>query len=491
MFKSILALFLFFAVTVQVQAYDFRDAVRDLEPEDRGTDIAIAFMEFLHQFVRLIDKDENARPLFFLVREAIMDFDLARLYQSDYFSAWGNGFYGISFKGDIVSDNIDLRLITHEDYLNTSADREPCGSFSGEFAICKNLKPPVGRLSDTIIVHGDWISGDISWIHATRLLDNLMRVLDPDNLDQLRCLNGAGAESSFDVMNVFREDFPRFTAGNRILELSSSAAVKSADGCRYTDFTLKVGSDADGIGKQYPLVANYMKKMNKHGYMDIVLKDKQGRTLLKLYLGAQREFFRLRVCTRDGKVLPLDTVTGRPVPADAFSIQSLDNYAWEPQLALNGKAWGLKISIDNQVVSGDYVTDGNRMRLAHKMCNKPDVNISGGVLGIIPVAVIDMVIPGSVAGLADDFSTVMMQANQGEGTLFQAEWTTREPSANRLYWRAQTELPDNDFIRIGMKLFARMFLMDQDTYDEFRKLISTSMTCLLQDLQAMRRQAIK
>ena len=258
------------------------------------------------------------------------------------------------------------------------------------------------------------------------------------------------------------------------------------DGCRYTDFTLNIGSDADGIGKNFPLVARYMEKMNKHGYVDIILKDMQGRTLLKLYLGAQEEFFRLRVCTRDGQVLPLNPVTGKPVPADDFSIESLEQYAWEPHVAINGKAWGLRINIANQVVGGHYAADRKEMSLVYKMRNKPDVEIAGAVLGLIPIAVIDMVIPGSVESLADDFSTVMIQANQEEGTLFQAEWRINEPSANRLCWRAQTELPDNDFIRIGMKLFARMFLMDEDTYDEFRMLISTGMASLLQDLEAMR-----
>ncbi len=271
-----------------------------------------------------------------------------------------------------------------------------------------------------------------------------------------------------------------------VLDLSSSAAVKSINGCRYTEFTLNVGSDADGVKRSFPLVAEYMKKMDKHGRVDIIVKDTRGRTLLELFFGAQQDFFQLRVCTRHGMVIPVDTKRNVPVMADAFAVSSLENYTWEPYVTISGKALGLKIRITDQVILAEYVTDGETMCFSHSMYNKPDVKISGAVLGIIPVAVIDMVIPGTVNGLAEDFATVMMQANRGRGTFFSANWDIRKPSANRFLWQGQTELPDNDFIRIGMRLFARMFLMDRETFDQFRKMLTTGMAFFMEDLCAMR-----
>lgn len=483
--KKLFVLILFIMLAGQAEGYDFKDVVRDLEPEGKGTDIAIRYIGFLQQFVKLADKDENARTLFYLIREAIMNFDLAGLYQSDHFSQWDNGFYGISVKGDISPDKIDLQTISHEEALAADMEDKGFGSFTGEFAIRKNLHPPAGRLSDTLVTNGMWISGDISWNHITRLLDNLMLVLDPDNLDMLRRQRGIKPEDSFEVMDVFRKNFPRLFVDREIVELSSAAVIKNVDGCRYTDFTLNVGSNPEGIKASFPLVARYMSKMENHGYTDITLKDKRGRKLLEIFLSARKDFFRLRVCTRQGLVIPVDSLLDKPVMTDAFAVHLLESYAWEPHLNMSGKALGLRICISNQVIDGEYATDGKKMRFTHKMSNKPDVKISGAVLGIIPIGVIDMIIPETVNGLADDFNTVMMQANRGQGTLFGAEWQIREPGENRLCWKGQTELPDNDFIRIGMKFFARMFLMDEKTFDEFRQLISMAMESLVLDLQAM------
>jgi hypothetical protein len=172
--------------------------------------------------------------------------------------------------------------------------------------------------------------------------------------------------------------------------------------------------------------------------------------------------------------------------ADAYAIDSLEDYKYEGHLTMGGKALGMKMRISNQIIDAEYIAGDDTMRFTNKMCNRPDVKISGAILGIIPIAIINMVIPGTVQGLADDFSTIMFQANRGQGTMFGAEWKIREPSANRLYWRGQTEFPDNDFIRIGMRMFARMFLMDEETFDEFRQLISTGMDFLLLDLYSMR-----
>lgn len=484
--RGVLVLVLFIMLAVPVQAYDFRDVVRNMEPEGKGTDIAIEYVSFLQRFVKLADRDENARTLFYLLREAVMDFDLARLYQSDYFSQWDNGFYGVSLKGDVCSDDIEMQIISHDEAVKACEKLKDFGSFIGEFAIRKNLNPCAGRLSDVLVAEGNWISGDISWVHIARLLDNLMRVIDPDNLDLLRQLRDVEPGEPLDVTDVFRENFPRLFIDKKILDLSSSAVIKTVDGCRYTDFTLNVGSNPEGIEAFFPLVAKFMKKMNKHGSMDIVLKDMQGRKLLGLFLGAQKDFFRLEVCTRNGMAIPVDTILDKPVMADAFAVHLLENYECEPHISMRGKALGLKVSISNQIFSSEYATDGQDMRFAHKMKNKANVDISGAIFGIIPIAIVNMIIPGTVKSLADDFATVMMQANRGEGTLFGVEWKIKEPIANRFYWRGQTELPDNDFIRIGMKMFARMFLMDEETFDEFRLLISMAMDCLLLDLYSMR-----
>jgi len=487
MLKKISVFLLLIMLTGPARAYDFKDVVRDMAPDGEGTEIAIEYISFLQKFVRLADKDEKGRSLFYLIREAIMDFDLSRLYQSDYFTQWENGFYGVSFRGDNVAEKIAFQIIAHDEALKASQEERAFGSFAGEFAIRKNLKPPVGRLSDTLVINSDWVSGDITWVHITRLLDNLMRVIDPDNLDLLRRQKGCKKEESFDVTDVFRENFSSLFTDRNVLDLSSKAVIKAIEGCRYTDFTLTVGSDAEGVERHFPLVAEYMKKMNKHGCANIIVKDKQKRTLLELFLGAQKDFLRLKVCTRKGMVIPVDTKLDRPVMNDAFAVHSLEDYRWEPHVTMTGRALGLKMSISSQVIDAEYATDGKSMHLAHKMFNKPDVKISGAVLGIIPVAAIDMVIPGTVNGLADDFSTVMMQANRGQGTLFEADWEIREPGTNRLNWKGQTEFPDNDFIRIGMKLFARVFLMDEETFDEFRQLISTGLAALQQDLCSMRR----
>jgi hypothetical protein len=465
MMSGLALMILFLLLAGQAAAYDFTDAVRDLDPEGKGRDVSIRYMCFLQRFVKLADNDENARAVFYLIRQAFMDFDLARLYKSDYFTQWDNGFYGVSVRGDISPDRIDLAAIPHDQANEACLENKGFGSFTGEFAIRKNLNPPAGRLSDTIVANGIWLSGDISWVHITRLLDNLMRVIDPDNLDLLRQNRGIRPGEPFDVMDVFRESFPRLFVDMKVLELSSTAVIKTTDGCRYTDFTLNVGTDPDGIEARFPLVAKFMEKMNKHGYADLVLTDKQGRTLLELFLGARRDFFRLRVRTRGGMAIPVDIAADKPFPADAFAVHLLENFAWEPRLNMTGRALGLKITISDQIISGEYAADGQAMRLAHKMVNKADTEVSGAVLGLIPISVIDMVIPETVNGLADDFSTVMMLANRGQGTLFEAEWKLPAPGAGRFCWKAQTELPDNDFIRIGMKFFARMFLMDEKTFD--------------------------
>lgn len=236
-----------------------------------------------------------------------------------------------------------------------------------------------------------------------------------------------------------------------------------------------------------------MKRMRGRGDVEIVLRNPQGYYIANFFINADTQFFRLNVCTEQGKVIPMirtaarPSASDRPVFKDAIFMTRLKQYKWTAHVTLNGRSSGLRMNVNNALISGEYKNTGEEMLFTLKMGNVPRMKISGAAYGIIPVAIIDLFIPGTVNGLMHDFVTIMFNANHNEGSFFRADWHKKALSGNWLQWKVQTELMDNDYIITGSKMFSKKFSMDDEATEEWHGLATMGVQFLLNDIRNMKK----
>ncbi|MBU2488135.1 MAG: hypothetical protein KKA60_01965 [Proteobacteria bacterium] len=485
-----LAFFLVLLLGTPSFAYDFKDAFRDIAPEDKGVAAAYKFVRYLHKLTSESQTDKQAEKFFGAIAEGIKEFDFRKIYRSDFLADWGDDYRGIRFAGISQPGVYDFRLVPK--------DTDPLaiqgfGSFYLDFALKKNDQSPFGGRSYVSYLESWAATEDLSHKNILALLESCLKVLDTANLGELeaRFNNRGGAngqDKPFDVIDVFRRDFPEFSKyQDPYFDWTSKAEVLVCDLTPYTQFEMNWALKMDGISAHYPNVARYLTGLKDFAQVQTILRNQQGHRLLELVMDTQLRFFTLRCWTRDGKVVPV-TDTGKPVFAEEFSLTGMSGMIWSSSTSMRNNIYGLKFGTEDIRVNGAYADEPDRARFAVKVEQVGETRIWGLAYYIIPKWVIDIFIPGDLNDLVEEFSTVLEQADSGKGSMLVLDWDRTNPSDQRMHYKATTEIADNFFLRFGFDVLRERFRMSNSTGAELQALINLSLSAFMDDLEAMERE---
>jgi hypothetical protein len=435
--------------------------------------------------VALRETNEEASRFFDFLIKSAQTADFGELYKSRYFQPWDNDFKGVSFRANAGPDNIDLKIVPHETALRDRAGLTGFGSFIGEFALRRNKSCPVGGSSWTLISSGDAISADQSYENILRFIDNLLKILDPDNIEMLRAQKNLAPEEPLNLMDMFARTFPRFSIEEKFLDIKAYPVIKTFDGVRYTDFTLRIGYNPEEFRNYFPNLAKYIKKLKGLGNVEASLRSSRGYQLAVVTVDSEGEFLQLQMCSRQGRIVPMvkPAISDTPVFDAAFATSSLDRLQFTVNAKVTGRASGLEVRVDDILVLEEYENNGNGMHLTTKMGGAFETDVSGALYGILPVGLIKIFVP--VDKITRNFATVMYEANKGEGSFLKVDWNKQASARNRLSWNGGSEFWNNRYFRMGAKAFAKKFQMDDKTMEESTRLVKTAVDFLLNDLEAM------
>ncbi len=482
----ILAFFFALLLCAPSYAYDFKDAVRDVAPEDRGAAASYKFIRYLHKLTSEGQTDEKAEEFFDFIADSIKEFDFRKLYRSDFLSDWGDGYRGIRFAGISEPGIYDFHL---EDKAKDPLAIQGFGSFYLDFALKKNDKSPTGGRSYISYLESWAATEDLSHKNFLALLDGCLKVLDTANLNQLKDKSskkvlGPGCPAKpFDVLDVFRRDFPMFSKYQEpYFDWTSNAEVKVCDFTAYTQFEMNWALKIDGIAAHYPNIARYLAGLKDFARVETVIRNHRGNRLLELVMDTQLRFFTLRCWTRDGKVLPV-TDTGKPVFAEAFALKDMPGLAWSSTTSMRNNVYGLKFGTSDIRVNGAFKDSAESMSFVLKVEEVGDTDIWGLAYYVVPKWVIDLFIPGDLDDLIDEFSTVLENADCGKGSLLALDWNTKNPVDQRMHYKATSEFADNFFLRFGFNVLRERFRMSDQTGHELQALVNLSLSALMDDLE--------
>lgn len=469
-------------------AYDYRDAVEGIAPDGRGVDAAITFVSYLQDVFTVAKADNEAEEFFRFLLDNASDFSFGTLYKNKQMSDWPNGYRGVTFRADFIPGQYSYRMVPHDPTLVDRSDLSGMGAFIAEFGLRKNKNSPAGGSSYSLLFEGDATSAHLSHVNLLKLLDNLMRVIDPENLEVLRWENGVRQDEPFDVLTQFKKNFPKFASLNGIADIRSTSRIIDGPSARFNDFSLRLALHPDRLKELYPAFARYMKKLKDPGNIEFTLLNKEGHVLTSFGIDPENQVLKLAVCTRAGLVIPTSREEGRvvPYPEEAFLLSGLRDYAWDTRVTVYNLSRGIRFFMDDVAVDGKYEYDGRDMMFTLKLADVPHPQISGAAYGIIPLWVFDLFIPGNIQSLAEDFAEVMYKANYGMGTYFKLDWHKRDPSFWWLHWTAETEVIDSWLVRLGARTISRRFKMTGSQMDQAFALAETSVGYLLEDLEAMK-----
>ncbi len=131
------------------------------------------------------------------------------------------------------------------------------------------------------------------------------------------------------------------------------------------------------------------------------------------------------------------------------------------------------------------------MLLSVRSDNLVDTTVTGWALHIFPAWSVDWLLPSSMEELIYDFTTVMIQANEGEGTVFKLVCDTRDAQNTKTHIYTSTEILDNFFIQFGAKMAVDYFGMGPITSKEAKRFWSNALNAIQADFKAQMKIAGK
>lgn len=248
----------------------------------------------------------------------------------------------------------------------------------------------------------------------------------------------------------------------------------------YRNLKATFSLDLNKMKQAYPGLAGHLEDMNRLFDGNLRVLDERGE-LFSMELDSRTLRGHFSAFIADGKILP---VKGGEVVLNPDSIP--EGKPWNFMVDMNStmNILGVVTHISNAKARVQYLSNDTGFKLVGQLSDVPSVQVQGNALGIMPTAMIDVVMPSSMAEIIQDFMGVACKGNEGKGVLLGAQFEQGKPGETSiLTLKSAFEGLDNFFVRVGMGIVNDRVLPNEKASSEFRQLIYDTQTAFASDLK--------
>ncbi|KPA10868.1 conserved hypothetical protein, secreted [Candidatus Magnetomorum sp. HK-1] len=482
--KKLVFIICFLCITVVgVFAYNFQDAIVDIHPEMEGTESAIEIINLINKVFSQIGSDEKSIEFLDYLDESLKKFDFKLLYNYPDLKPLKKGFRGVTIQGINEKNRYYLGLSPEQ---KDNIENNTIGSFATEIGLKQIDKSIVGYRSFSAYMDTEMALKQYSHENLLLFADSLLKIIDPDNLKNISSpesdiFNTINGDSRI-VLNAFYEAFPRLSKIlDQYLSLSSLMEIKNYNDISYTHFKITSSCKYKQLQKDYPLIAKYLNQFRNVLKTSIVSQNMNGNQILKLQFDCSEDFFSFSIYTKSGRIIPSDK-NGDPVFKDSFSLAMLKSYQFDLITRLLFDAYGLKYLNESILSKGTYINTDRMAALNIKLENVSKTKVYGRKYHIIPKWLIDFMIPDDIDRLIYELVTVMLHANDDDGSFVRFEFDKRNSREILMNSMASSEYVDNFFIKLELGIWRNILKTNKETIDQINSLIIKTLNAIWVDL---------
>ncbi len=200
---------------------------------------------------------------------------------------------------------------------------------------------------------------------------------------------------------------------------------------------------------------------------------------------------RARVTAKDGRTLAmLKLDSGRGEVAVIFDVDP-DRWiseSYRVEADIDAELFGLHLSVEDVEVRTSVTQDQRGMVLRSIYNQTPKVDISGAALGIIPIALVDAVIPSNVKTIVGSFLGTLARTDGGQGA--RLEVTLPQDHSQPLRFNSRAELLNNGFVTFWLRIASAQVLGNDDVLEEMQHLQERALAAFSSDFARFQDQAM-
>ena len=488
--RFILLLFLVIAsliATCDLSAQSYWDAIFKLgyEPITQKVDYALACrrIEDIHRFRQLISQHLTAdQDLLNKIRDLdsrITSLDVSNVYDflpySDADGVWrAIGIRGQSdlnvYRLDVFDPNIEGWLnFSNADDTSITGSRDHFGDMGFGIFI-----RPVRKDTFQLIAGAQLNLDDIP-------AANIMRVVDAILATTWTYAGGAANQSigaikksalyrpNEEVLKGISIDFPNlFWIITQYCDIESIISPNKPNNRDSLGFNIRVRLIPEAFSRQYPQFGKLLKSWREVVKFKARIFDKDGDLMGVVSLDSKKNLFTLQFRTSSDRFLPMqqDRTLKRN---NGFSLTAEGSSQFRIDCDFHLNIVGMQIKIDALPVLLAYrQSDGGPHLKAHLAQVPQKINASGSVYGVIPVWLVDLLIPSNVQDIMDVFFQTLTTGDDGNGSLLRIYSISQQASKQSVFLETDAAVLANGTIKMGFNLQRKFFAVPPQLLVEIR-----------------------
>jgi hypothetical protein len=464
-------------------AYDFTDALKNISPNNQGANDGLVFLKTFRKILVTHQSEPEVSNFLTFWYNSVQQFNFYQLYNSPFLKPLDDGYRAVIFQGHHQVNHFQLALPSE---TGEKIPVSQLGDFKLSFGLKQNNLCITGDRSYSGYMDIQMALKQFSYKTLAAMLEGLITVIDPDNLASLNPKKSQRFEEidgfSRKAIDVFDETYPRFQKFlDEYFILHSAMEEKRYKFVPYTHFKLIVEFDFKNLKKDFPHLTYQLKRLESLFQFKLSFQNKNGNHILDIFLDSQDTFLQLDYYTHQGKVIPFSP-DGTPVFEEAFYPTKVKNYDFNMNVDIFFNIYGMKFRTENIKIDCVYQSREKFGKIKFMLKEIPKTRVSGRAYHIVPTWFIDIMIPGNIDQLIDNFCKVLISANNSEGSYLRLLWDTRNPNDVFLYPHASSEFIDNFFILFGFQIWHEKFKMSDEAASDLNQLNVRGMEALILDI---------
>jgi len=488
-------------------AQSYWDAIFELgyEPITQKVNHALACrrIEGIHRFRELISYNLTAdQDLLIKIRDLdsrITSLDVANVYDFlpylDADGVWRA--IGVRGQSDFNAYRLNVIDPNIEDWLNSSTDdyTRIAGSQDhfGDIGLGIFIRP-VRKDTFKFLCEAGLYLDDIPAANVMRVINGMLTTTwayaaGAANLPTDIIEENALDRQSVKILNGISNDFPdlfRITSQYCDIENIVSSNNKNAEDS--LAFKIRIRLNREAFSMHYPAFGKLLKKWREIVKFKARIFDKQDQLMGMVELDSTNNLFTMQFRILSDRFIPMHD-NGILKINNGFSLTGADSTQFKVVCDIHLNIVGMQLKIDTLPVVLDYRNSDGGPHFKARLVQAPQkIEAGGSVYGVIPVWMVDLLIPSNVQEIMNSFFQTLAMGNDGNGSVIRIYSFPEQASKQSFLLNTDAAILANGTIKLGFNLQRKFFAMPPELLVEIRAFKKQLWYALYRDYQRIKIQ---
>jgi hypothetical protein len=289
------------------------------------------------------------------------------------------------------------------------------------------------------------------------------------------------------ILNGISNDFPDFfRIISQYLNIENIVSANNKSTGNSLGINIRIRLNRDIISKHYPELGKLLIKWREIVKFKARIFDQQDRLMGRVELDSTNNIFTIQFRILGDRFLPM-SANGILKTNNGLSLTAAGSTQFKIVCDFDLNIVGMQLKIDSLPVILDYRYNVGGPHLKARLIKPPQkIEAGGSVYGMIPIWMVNLMIPSNVHEIMNGFFQTLTMGNNGNGSVVRIYSFPEQASKQSFALNTDAEVLANGTLKLGFNLQRKFFAMPPELRVETRAFKKQLWDALYHDFQRIK-----